>query len=163
MTNTLSTNLLRELNSKLVTKITEIRKKYSEVEAENVKLKQVIEEKNSYAKLRDIELNIRIIELERSAKEHAENARQSQTENSELKDRVANLEQEFKKQELQLLACSPLPPISKSEKCESTSQIEKIENQNLIITSQKNTNILQSSVCLELPVISWPEGGSQLP
>src|SRR6185436_16465642 len=111
-----------------------------------------------YAKLRDIELNSRIIELEQSAKEHAENARQSQTENSELKGRVANLEQEFEKRELQLLACSPLPPISKSEKCESTSQIE---NQNLIVASQKNTNILQSSVCLELPVISRPEGGSQ--
>ncbi|CAG8594813.1 10679_t:CDS:2 [Diversispora eburnea] len=66
---------------------------------------------------------------------------------------------EFKKRELQLLACSPLPPISKSEKCKSTSQIE---NQNLIITSQKNTNILQSSVCLELPVISRPKGSSQL-
>ncbi|CAG8601067.1 11566_t:CDS:2, partial [Diversispora eburnea] len=44
-------------------------------------------------------------------------------------------------------------------KCESTSQIE---NQNLIIASQKNTNILQSSVYLELPVISRLEGGSQL-
>ncbi|RHZ52443.1 hypothetical protein Glove_461g77 [Diversispora epigaea] len=35
MTNTLSTNLLRELNSKLVAEITEIREKYSEVETEN--------------------------------------------------------------------------------------------------------------------------------
>ncbi|CAG8657723.1 11152_t:CDS:1, partial [Scutellospora calospora] len=140
-------------------KITEIRKKYSEIEIENVKLKQVIEEKDLYMKLRDIELNNRIIELEWFVKKYAENARQSQTKNSKLKDTVANLEQEFKKYELQLLACSLLLPISKLEKHESTSQIE---NQNLTITLQKNINILQSSICLKLLVISQLKSSSQL-
>ncbi|RHZ70229.1 hypothetical protein Glove_274g9 [Diversispora epigaea] len=112
MTNTLSTNLLRELNSKLVAEITKIRKKYSEVETEA---------KTGYRRER---FN-----------------RNSRSENYNYWP--AHHYHQFPNQ----------------KKCESTSQIE---NQNLIITSQKNTNILQSSVCLELSVISWPEGGSQL-
>ncbi|CAG8647569.1 11432_t:CDS:1, partial [Cetraspora pellucida] len=110
-------DLLREENAKLL--------------AENAQLRQIIEEKDSHAKLRDAELNSRIAELERSAKEHAESARQSQTENAELKGRVANLEQEFKKRDLQFL----------TEEYESTFQIE---NHNSDITSQKNTDISQS-------------------
>ncbi|CAG8796956.1 35092_t:CDS:1, partial [Racocetra persica] len=114
-------DLLRQENAKLL--------------AENAQLRQIIEEKDSHAKLRDAELNTRIAELERSAKEHAESARQSQTENAELKGRVANLEQESKKRDLQFL----------TEECESTFQIE---NHNSDITSQKNTNISQSPVSI---------------
>ncbi|RIB16658.1 hypothetical protein C2G38_2038390 [Gigaspora rosea] len=107
-------DLLRQENAKLL--------------AENAQLRQIIEEKDSHAKLRDAELNTRIAELERSAKEHAESARQSQTENAELKGRVTNLEQEFKKRDLQFL----------TEEYEPTFQIDSD------ITSQKNTNISQS-------------------
>ncbi|CAG8715105.1 45930_t:CDS:2 [Gigaspora margarita] len=54
---------LRELNSDLIQQIAELRKKYTEVEAENAKLKQIIEE-NGKRDVRVEELEQKNIELE---------------------------------------------------------------------------------------------------
>ncbi|RHZ56136.1 hypothetical protein Glove_406g16 [Diversispora epigaea] len=70
-----------------------LKQRVIELEGENAKLRETIKEKDEYVKLRDAELNNRIADLERSAEEHAESARQSQTENAELRTRVTKLEQ----------------------------------------------------------------------
>ncbi|CAG8716030.1 7863_t:CDS:2 [Cetraspora pellucida] len=66
---------LRELNSDLIRQITELRKKFAEIETENIKLKQDKEE-----------IEARFVKLEWNDKDTA-------TENAELKARVAKLEQ----------------------------------------------------------------------
>ncbi|CAG8657986.1 2710_t:CDS:2 [Gigaspora rosea] len=73
---------LRELNSRLVLQIDELRKKFTEVESENIKLKQSFEE---YAVLM-----IRFEELEKKNKADTANLT---AENIKLKDRVTKLEQ----------------------------------------------------------------------
>ncbi|CAG8766199.1 13038_t:CDS:1, partial [Gigaspora rosea] len=80
-------NSLEEQNSKLIVEITELKKKYAgvaaeniEVKAENAKLKRFIKE--------NTELKTRIEELEK-------NRIETTTENAELKARVAKLEQNF--------------------------------------------------------------------
>src|SRR5437588_2744864 len=78
---------LRELNTKLVLQINELKKKFAEVEAENIKLKQSLEE---YAVLK-----IPFDELEKKSKADTINLT---TENIELKDRVTKLEQSQKQQ-----------------------------------------------------------------
>ena len=44
MSNAQSINSLREVNARLLIEISELRRKFAEVEAENAKLKQIIEE-----------------------------------------------------------------------------------------------------------------------
>ncbi|CAG8452821.1 10226_t:CDS:2 [Ambispora gerdemannii] len=80
MANTQSIDLLKELNSKLLTEISDLRKENSDVKAENTKLKQAMEE--------NAELKSRIDELEK-------NRTDSDAENAELRVRVAKLEQDF--------------------------------------------------------------------
>ncbi|RHZ54561.1 hypothetical protein Glove_426g37 [Diversispora epigaea] len=74
-------DLLEDQNSKLVAEIDELRKKCAKVEAENVKLRQVIGE--------SIELKTRFEELEKKNKKDITNL---SAENSELKIKVAKLE-----------------------------------------------------------------------
>ncbi|RHZ78559.1 hypothetical protein Glove_161g54 [Diversispora epigaea] len=78
---------LRELNTNLVLQINELKKKFAEVEAENIKLKQSLEE---YAVLK-----IRFDQLEKKNKADTINLT---AENIELKDRVTKLEQSQKQQ-----------------------------------------------------------------
>ena len=84
-----SDSLLRELNSRLVTEIDKLRRekdslisKNTELLARIVELEQTIKEDAENTKLRDAKLNTRIFELERPAKE-----------NEELRNRVVKLEQ----------------------------------------------------------------------
>ncbi|CAG8598901.1 8062_t:CDS:1 [Paraglomus occultum] len=84
-----SDSSLRELNSRLVTEIDKLRRekdllisKNTELLARIVELEQTIKEDAENTKLRDAKLNTRIFELERSAKE-----------NEELRNRVVKLEQ----------------------------------------------------------------------
>ena len=85
----ISDSSLRELNSRLVTEIDKLRRekdslisKNTELLARIVELEQTIKEDAENTKLRDAKLNTRIFELERSAKE-----------NEELRNRVVKLEQ----------------------------------------------------------------------
>ncbi|CAG8529352.1 123_t:CDS:2, partial [Cetraspora pellucida] len=80
-------NSLEEQNSKLIVEITELKKKYAGVEAENIEVKA------ENAKLRwfikeNTELKTRIEELEK-------NRIETTTENAKLKARVVKLEQNF--------------------------------------------------------------------
>ncbi|RHZ53800.1 hypothetical protein Glove_437g25 [Diversispora epigaea] len=130
---------LRELNIKLVSdiaelrkenaEIPELRKKFAKVEAENIKLKQDKEE-----------IEIRFVKLEQTAKENAENAKQSQTENTELRDRVTKLEQK------QSLTCPEL-----SLKAENRSNGEKV------ITPNPMPELVQSSTEPEPPATYLPQ------
>ncbi|RGB22244.1 hypothetical protein C1646_776424 [Rhizophagus diaphanus] len=93
-----SIDSLRELNSKLLAEIAELRKenteipklreKFAEVEAKNAKLRQIIEE-NSRRDAENAKQRARIEELEK-------NSANISTENTELKVRVAKLEQDSK-------------------------------------------------------------------
>ncbi|RHZ81473.1 hypothetical protein Glove_120g238 [Diversispora epigaea] len=78
----LTINTLRELNSRLASEITELRKENADIKAENVKLKQALEE---YAVLK-----IRFEELE---KKNKTDIAKLTAENVELKERVTKLEQ----------------------------------------------------------------------
>ncbi|RHZ78212.1 hypothetical protein Glove_166g151 [Diversispora epigaea] len=69
-------NSLRALNSKLVVEITELRKKYAKIEAKKGELEIKNAEISELRREKDL-LMARIIELERSAKENAENEKQS--------------------------------------------------------------------------------------
>ncbi|RIB04791.1 hypothetical protein C2G38_2221399 [Gigaspora rosea] len=73
---------LRELNSRLSVEITEFRKKYAKIEAENIKLKQIIEE--------NTEFKTRFEEQDRKNKIDIANLI---NENTEHKSRVSKLEQ----------------------------------------------------------------------
>ncbi|CAG8443799.1 4821_t:CDS:1 [Cetraspora pellucida] len=75
---------LRELNSKLTVEITELRKKYAKIEAENTKLKQIMEE--------NTEFKTRFEEQDRKNKTDIANLI---NENTELKSRVSKLEQKL--------------------------------------------------------------------
>ena len=59
MSNTQSIDSLREVNARLLVEISEFRKKFAEVEVENAKLKQIIEE--------NARLDARIEELEQKS------------------------------------------------------------------------------------------------
>ncbi len=63
MSNAQSINSLREVNTRLLIEISEFRRKFAEVEAENVKLKQIIEE-NARCDARVEELEQKNMELE---------------------------------------------------------------------------------------------------
>ncbi|RIB27456.1 hypothetical protein C2G38_2029378 [Gigaspora rosea] len=80
---------LRELNSRLVLKIDELRKKFTENEAENTELKGEI----TVFLAKEAELMVRIIELEQFAKESAENSKLRDSELNELRSRVSKLKQ----------------------------------------------------------------------
>ncbi|KAF0349131.1 hypothetical protein F8M41_015491 [Gigaspora margarita] len=75
---------LRELNSKLTVEITKLRKKYVKVEAENIKLKQIIEE--------NTEFKTRFEKQDRKNKTDIANLI---SENTKLKFRVSKLEQKL--------------------------------------------------------------------
>ena len=94
------TDSLRELNSKLLAEISELRKenaeipelrekllKFAEVEAENAKLRQIIEE-NAKRDAENPEHKIRIEELEK-------NSADISAENAELKAELAKLRHDF--------------------------------------------------------------------
>ncbi|CAG8839926.1 17181_t:CDS:1, partial [Cetraspora pellucida] len=80
---------LRELNSRLVLKIDELRKKFTEIEAENTELKR---EKTVFL-AKEAGLVARIVELEQSAKENVENSKLRDSKLNELRSRVSKLEQ----------------------------------------------------------------------
>src|SRR6266540_3171542 len=95
-----SIDSLRELNSKLLAEIAELRKgndeipelrekllKFAEVEAENAKLRQIIEE-NSKREAESAEHKVRIEELEK-------NSADISAENAELKAELAKLRHDF--------------------------------------------------------------------
>ncbi|RIA99379.1 hypothetical protein C1645_730983 [Glomus cerebriforme] len=89
-----SNDSLRELNTKLLAEIAELRKKFAEIKGENgelknenAKLRQIIE--NSRRDAENTEQKARIEELER-------NSANISAENTELKARVAKLEQDSK-------------------------------------------------------------------
>ncbi|RIB09501.1 hypothetical protein C2G38_2044269 [Gigaspora rosea] len=75
---------LRELNSKLTVEITELRKKYARIEAENTKLRQIIEE--------NTEFKTRFEEQDRKNKTDIASLI---NENTKLKSRVSRLEQKL--------------------------------------------------------------------
>ncbi|RIB19028.1 hypothetical protein C2G38_2141828 [Gigaspora rosea] len=75
---------LRELNSKLTLEIAELRKKYAKVEAENIELKQIIEE--------NTEFKTRFEDQDRKNKTDIANLI---NENTDLKSRVSKLEQKL--------------------------------------------------------------------
>ncbi|RHZ81432.1 hypothetical protein Glove_120g42 [Diversispora epigaea] len=75
-------DLLEDQNFKLVTEINELRKKCVKAEAENVKLRQIIE--------KSIEFKIRFEELE---KKNKTDIVKFTAKNTELKNRVTKLEQ----------------------------------------------------------------------
>ncbi|RIB08158.1 hypothetical protein C2G38_2212403 [Gigaspora rosea] len=80
-------NSLEEQNSKLIVEITEFKKKYAGVEAENIEVKAENAKLRRFIK-ENTELKTRIEELEK-------NRIETTTENTELKARVAKLEQNF--------------------------------------------------------------------
>ncbi|CAG8756867.1 15528_t:CDS:1, partial [Gigaspora rosea] len=59
-------------NARLMTRIVELEQIVKEKNALETELKQIIEENAEKAKLKDTELNAKIIELERSAEENEE-------------------------------------------------------------------------------------------
>ncbi|RIB09665.1 hypothetical protein C2G38_2044133 [Gigaspora rosea] len=73
---------LLEQNSKLVAEISELKKKYTEVEAKNVKLRLVMEENT------DLKTRLEVLE-----KKNKTDTTILIAENVELKDRVTKLEQ----------------------------------------------------------------------
>ncbi|RIB00408.1 hypothetical protein C2G38_2150884, partial [Gigaspora rosea] len=118
---------LEEQNSKLVAEISELRKKYTKVEAENVKLRHIIEESTG--------LKTRFEELERKNKTDTDILI---AENIELKNRVTKLEQKriqvitnesSTKDILPPSVCSELPVIYQREIkiTSATSNLSEIE------------------------------------
>ncbi|CAG8475171.1 6843_t:CDS:2 [Cetraspora pellucida] len=125
----LTINTLRELNSRLALQIDELRKKNTEVKAENTRLKQAIEE--------NVILKIRFKELE---KKNKTNTVKLIAKNVELKDKVSKLEQKQTQvitndqntsstnNILQSTACSELSDQSDREKDNNSDYLSKLEH-----------------------------------
>ncbi|CAG8642663.1 8515_t:CDS:2 [Gigaspora rosea] len=122
---------LLEQNSKLVAEISELKKKYTEVEAKNVKLRLVMEENT------DLKTRLEVLE------------KKNKTDTTIL---IAENEASPTKDTLPSSACSELPVISQS----STSTIETYSDEENYIGSM-DPNLVQNVISFEMDLDNTPK------